>query len=53
MAGRGKTGDVPLGFIVILRFRVYHRVLEVCNLPDAIALDPVEEALVLAATTHG
>jgi hypothetical protein len=39
MAGRGKTGDVPLGFIVILRFRVYHRVLEVRNLPDAIALD--------------
>jgi hypothetical protein len=39
IVGRWKTGGVPLGDIVIFRFRVDHRVLEMRNLPDAIALD--------------
>ena len=39
IAGRWKTGVGELGEIDILRLRVDHGVLEVHNLPDAIALD--------------
>jgi hypothetical protein len=39
IARRWKTGGVELGDIVILRLRVDHRVLEVRNLPIAVALD--------------
>src|SRR5437868_15235182 len=39
IAGRWKTGFGKLGEIFVLRFRVDQRVLEVRDLPDAIALD--------------
>lgn len=53
IVGRRITGRVKLGEIFVLRFRVDQRVLEVDDLPDAIALDHREGTLVFAATTHG
>ena len=54
MARRWKTGGIPLGFIVILRFRIDHRALEVRNLPDAIWLDHRKrKPLTWPQVTHG
>jgi hypothetical protein len=53
MTGRWETGGVKLGFIVVFRFRIDHRVLEVHDLPDAIPFDHREGGSCLSRSYPG